>query len=97
LFFGEFRMNRIIILAACAAIAAPAVAFAQQPSPAATAPTEPAKIVSKKDRKVCKTQEEKGSRLGGTRVCRTQAEWDEIAAQQKFEIQRRLSLGPARQ
>ena len=33
------------------------------------------------DKKVCKTIKETGSRLGGTRECKTQAEWDRIAAE----------------
>ena len=33
------------------------------------------------NKKVCKTIKETGSRLGGTRECKTQAEWDRIAAE----------------
>ena len=33
------------------------------------------------NKKVCKTIKEPGSRLGGTRECKTQAEWDRIAAE----------------
>jgi Flp pilus assembly protein CpaB len=95
-------MNRIIVLAACAALAAPAAALAagQQQAPAATqavSTDKPAQVKPRKERMVCKTQEEKGSRLGGKRICRTQAEWDDLAANQRQEIERRLSLGPARQ
>ncbi len=88
-------MKRLVALALCGALAAPAMAFAADPAPAATATPVVAKI-AKPDRKVCKTIEEKGSRLGGKRVCRSQAEWNELAAQQRQEIERRLSLGPAR-
>lgn len=33
------------------------------------------------NKRVCKTIKETGSRLGGTRECKTQAEWDRIAAE----------------
>ena len=92
-------MKPLVALALCGALALPAAAFAADPAPAA-APAVAAPVanptVAKKDRPVCKTIEEKGSRLGGKRVCRSQAEWNEIAAQQRQEIERRLSLGPAR-
>ena len=90
-------MNRLVALALCGALTVPAVAYAADPGPAATATPVANQTTSRKDRQVCKTMEEKGSRLGGKQVCRSQAEWDELAAQQKQEIERRLSLGPARQ
>lgn len=83
-------MKRLALIAICGAMAIPAAAFAQAAAPAQ------AQSIPKKERQVCKTMEEPGSRLGGKRVCRTQAQWDELAAQQKQEIERRLSLGPAR-
>ena len=91
------KMKRLVALAFCGALAVPAMAFAADPAPAATAtPVASQATVAKKDRPVCKTIEEKGSRLGGKRVCRSQAQWNELAAQQRQEIERRLSLGPAR-
>ena len=49
--------------------------------PATTAPTvDP-------DKKVCKTIKETGSRLGGTRQCKTQAEWNRIAAENQQKVQ----------
>ena len=92
-------MKRFVALAACAALAAPSLAFAADPAPAAgaAAPTLAKADVNKKDRKVCKTIPEPGSRLGGKRVCRSQAEWNELAAQQRQELDRKLSIGPARQ
>ncbi len=89
-------MNRLVALAVCGALAVPAMAFAADPAPAATATPAAAAQTSKKDRQVCKTIEEKGSRLGGKRVCRSQAEWNELAAQQRQELDRKLSIGPAR-
>jgi hypothetical protein len=89
-------MKRLVAIAVCGTLAIPALAYAADPAPAATATPVANQTTPKKDRKVCKTIEEKGSRLGGKRVCRSQAEWNEIAAQQRQEIERRLSLGPAR-
>ena len=89
-------MKRLVALAVCGALAAPALAFAADPAPAATATPVSTSATPKKDRQVCKTIEEKGSRLGGKRVCRSQEEWNELAAQQRQEMERRLSLGPAR-
>lgn len=39
------------------------------------------------DKKVCKTIKETGSRLGGKRECRTQTEWDRIAAETQRKAQ----------
>ena len=89
-------MKRLVVLAVCGALAVPAMAFAADPAPTATATPAAVQTTPKKERQVCKTIEEKGSRLGGKRVCRSQAQWDELAAQQRQEIERRLSLGPAR-
>ncbi|WP_343528687.1 hypothetical protein [Sphingomonas sp.] len=33
-----------------------------------------------KEKKICRVEEKTGSRLGAKRICRTQAEWDAIAA-----------------
>ena len=97
-------MNRFAVLAACAALCAPAAAFAagqqatEAPAATAVAPTtQPVQVKPRGERPVCKTIEEKGSRLGGKRVCRTQAEWNELSAQQRHEIERRIQLGGARQ
>jgi len=93
-------MKRLVALALCGALAAPAVAFAADPAPAAPAaaavPASTKAAVDKKDRQVCKTIGEPGSRLGGKRVCRSQAQWNELAAQQRQEMDRKLSIGPAR-
>ncbi len=39
------------------------------------------------NKKVCKTIKETGSRLGGTRECKTQTEWDRIAAETQLKAQ----------
>ena len=92
-------MIRLAVLAACGAMILPAAALAQatpEAPPVAPAP-QPAKVTPKKDRLVCKTQEEKGSRLGGKRVCRPQAEWDQMAHEQRMEFERKMFVAPSRQ
>jgi hypothetical protein len=39
-------------------------------------------------RKICEVRGETGSRLGGVRVCRTKAEWDEIRSDERAVIER---------
>jgi len=73
-------MKRLVLLAACAALAAPAFAIAQEQAPApadAAAPAQQAK--AEKPKKICKSEADAiASRLGTKRVCRTQAEWDAL-------------------
>jgi hypothetical protein len=87
-------MKRLVILAVCGALAAPAMAFAADPAVQPTKTSAEAKA-EKKNRMVCKQQEEKGSRLGGKRICRTQAEWDEISAIQRRDIDKQLLIAPS--
>jgi hypothetical protein len=48
----------------------------QTPAPSTATTPPPA---ADPEKKVCKTIKETGSRLGGKRECRTQAEWSRIA------------------
>lgn len=49
-----------------------------------TAPAQPANAKAKDPNKViCERQEEMGSRLGGKKVCKTAAEWQEERAAQR--------------
>jgi len=57
-------------------------------------PTQPAADANDPNRMVCRSKAAKlGSRLGATRECRTQREWDDIAAQDRREIQKMQSTG----
>jgi hypothetical protein len=53
--------------------------------PAATEPGEPRaesptpNITVKEDRLICRRRERTGTRMGTSRVCRTQAEWNQVA------------------
>ena len=64
-------------------IAAALLLIAAQAQPATTTPAAPVDP----DKKICKTIKETGSRLGGKRECRTQAEWDRIAEEQSKKAQ----------
>lgn len=57
---------------------AQAATAAPQATPAAEPPAKP--------KLVCVVQEETGSRLNGKRVCRTQAEWDQMRMDLKQEM-----------
>ena len=48
-----------------------------------TEPTPP----PAKEKKICRVQETTGSRLGGKRICKTQAEWDEMAANARNDVE----------
>ncbi len=39
-----------------------------------------------KEKKVCRTEQATGSRLGAKRICKTRAEWDEIAADARKDV-----------
>jgi hypothetical protein len=38
-------------------------------------------------KKICRAQETTGSRLASKRICKTQAEWDEIAANARNDVE----------
>lgn len=58
---------------------------------AAQAPTSTAQAVPvDPNKKVCKTIKEPGTRLGGARECRTQAEWNRIAEEQSKKAQNNM-------
>ncbi|WP_322964583.1 hypothetical protein [Sphingomonas fuzhouensis] len=40
-----------------------------------------------KEKKICRVQETTGSRLSAKRICKTQAEWDEIAANARNDVE----------
>lgn len=75
-------MRNVLSLMTAVALALPTVSHAQ------TAPTPLAPATAKKDKMVCQTIESTGSRLGKQRVCRTAAEWAEVTAMDRREIER---------
>lgn len=48
--------------------------------------TEPT-LPPAKEKKICRVQETTGSRLAAKRICKTQAEWDEIAANARNDVE----------
>lgn len=72
-------------LTAALAVAAAPIALGAQPT-----------IEARNDstRKICRTEGEVGSRLGGTRRCRTKAEWDAEKAQARMLVDRVQHMQP---
>ena len=65
------KFKVLLAVALAAAVSAPALAANDSNSGAQDAP---------KEKKVCRTETVTGSLIGKKRVCLTQAQWDEIAA-----------------
>jgi len=40
-----------------------------------------------KEKKICRVQETTGSRLSSRRICKTQAEWDAVAADARNDVE----------
>lgn len=87
-------MKRFILIAAVGAICVAGAALAQT-QPAKTsdaqqtqAKTQPTKPAHNPDEVICRRQDEPGSRLGGTKVCHTRAEWDEMSRIARDEVER---------
>lgn len=80
------RLPATSLLTALALVAIPIAAFAA---------SEPAaKSNDYYTKKVCETVKPTGSRLGGTRRCRTQAELDAVAAEARRTVERVQSMKP---
>src|SRR5437899_13091383 len=77
-------MKSISVATAALFLAAPAIA---QTAPAAQAP--PAAPAKDKDsnRIICERQDEIGTRLGGKKVCKTAAEWQQERQQQRETLE----------
>jgi hypothetical protein len=82
----------LLVLATAALVCNPgAIADPAQPAPAQPASNaQPAPATaSGLDKMICRAMPAKtGSRLGATRQCRTQREWNDIMAQDQREIQK---------
>lgn len=68
-----FSMAAVSVQAAATDTPAPAVVPATQPAPLRAASND-----HDPNRVICKHEEEIGTRLGGSKVCHTHAEWDQI-------------------
>jgi hypothetical protein len=68
-------MVKLVSLALMVIMAAPAAA--QTAPPGRSSPTASSSKARDPNRIVCEREEQLGSRLGGAKVCKTAAEWDE--------------------
>ncbi|HEY0414476.1 MAG TPA: hypothetical protein VGD66_15180 [Allosphingosinicella sp.] len=55
---------------------------------AAPLPAAPPAAGTDATKKICRLQETIGSRLGGTRICRTRAEWEDLKLQSRRTVER---------
>jgi hypothetical protein len=84
-------MKMLTLLAAAAALALGAAAAATEPAgQPEKGPTTPSADTV---RRICKTSVTIGTRLGGTRTCRTAAEWAEMRAQSRLATERMQANG----
>ena len=84
-------MKKYLSLVLAAALTAPGMmpAFAgETPAPAAEA-AAPAADTPAEDKKICKTFDTLGTRLGKKRVCLTAREWADQEGQARREIERK--------
>ena len=98
-------MKLLCLISACGLLAAPTLAAAQnEAAPTAAAPaaaSQPAATqngavtAGGKQKRVCKPLQHTGSRLGSTSVCKTEKEWDDLAAQYRKTLERQ-QLNPSK-
>jgi hypothetical protein len=86
-------MIRIFPVVMAGALSLSGAAFAQTPPPQpndahSMQAKAPAPKPDASQEVVCKRQEEPGSRLGGTKICHTRAEWDEMSRVSRAEVER---------
>ena len=77
-------LKSLVIVLASLGLAAPAAAQITFEDPA-TSPA-PSQKLKDPNRMICEKQEEMGSRLGGKKVCKTAAEWQEYRARNKEQV-----------
>jgi hypothetical protein len=78
-------MSRFVVLSVLIVLAASAVAQSSSQTTAQN-PTQPKPNTA--DKIICKTEETTGTRLGGHRVCATEAEWRDLAQQTQAAVQK---------
>lgn len=71
-------MKQAFVLGALAGLV-----MAAAPASESTAPDAAARASAYSTKKVCREEGEIGTRLGGTRICRTKAEWDQIRSESR--------------
>ena len=81
-------MNKALVFVATL-VAGTAVATAAEPEA-----TSAAKETAARDKQICRTISEVGSRLSRRRICATKAQWDEMALQNRLTTDRIQSFRP---
>jgi hypothetical protein len=74
-------LKSVVIVGLGLALAAPVTAQVAPADPASAPPTQ--QKAKDSNRMICEKQEELGSRLGGKKVCKTAAEWQEWRQQNR--------------
>ena len=80
-------MRKFSITAAAALLVSPVSATAQNAQPAAQ-PASAAKPAEDPNQMVCEKQEVPGSRIATQRICHTRAQWADLRAQDRQEIEK---------
>jgi hypothetical protein len=57
--------------------------MAAAPASESTAPDAAARASANSTKKICREEDDLGTRLGGKRICRTKAEWDQIRSESR--------------
>lgn len=76
-------MKHALLLAGLAGFVAAAT-----PATDNTAPDAAAKAAAYANKKICRSETDIGTRLGGKSICRTRAEWDAFRAEQRKAVDR---------
>ena len=64
-------------------VAAAGLVMAAAPASETTAPDAAARASAYSTKKICREETDIGTRLGGKRICRTRAEWDQIKSESR--------------
>jgi len=79
-------LQSLVIAFVSVGLAAPAAAQITFEDPATTTNPAPSQKLKDPNRVICEKQDEMGTRLGGKKVCRTAAEWQEYRSRNKEQV-----------
>jgi hypothetical protein len=83
-------MRALVIASLLAAMSAAAAAQTAAPAPTQSTGANGEDINA---RRICRVTPVIGSRLGGTRTCKTKAEWDQFAREMRTTVERIQGMG----
>jgi hypothetical protein len=81
-------VKQVLLLSAAAALTVAATPPAEPAAPPTVATTS-----TYASKQICRTEIDIGTRLGGKRICRTQAEWDVVRAEARKAAERAQTQG----